>query len=708
MKIRAAVALFTLLLGCGGDATTSDATTPPVTGDGCAEGFARDPAQKAVCREIVPAGACAAGTAPFIGQKECVPVGWTAPCPEGFVRDASGWGCADRTPAAACTGATRESTSSEACVTVGACNAAFPPAGALLVDDDFTAGELDATHFRTIASAVAAAPEGAVIAVAAGRYAESIDVPHAMTIAGRCAEQVTLEAPLAPAAPAAGVRISAIKGVVVRGLTLAGHKNGVEVVGKAEASIEDVVVDASVGAGIFVEGSQASVRRSKVSGTQLGADGKWGWGLAAGVGSKVTIDDSTLAGGVDGIFAAGIGTVVGVDRSVILRQAPSGSNRSSGVTAAIGGKVTLARSVVRDVAGDGAVVADDGGLVEVTESILRGTREQGTYARGHGISALYGGKVTIRSSALVDHESITVATQKPNTRVEITDSVLRGPDVSHARIDANLGVASDRSGIGVEGLEGSAVVLDGSAILGAWGYGVHVTAATLEAHRLFIDDTRGLQTPGADGLSFAVGITVVGSGGKATLTDSTITRGRLAAIAVGNHGTAAATGVLLRDIGEATPLGTGAGLSVGEGGSCDFVRGAIDGGAAIGVLAVRGGGATVHLTDSAVHGTRIGSTGYGYGAAAGFDTSMLIEGSYFFDNAAVALALVGGSARVSGSTFARNPIALHAQSGSFLSESAATSELATGELRVAPDTKFVDNETKVGSGEIPLPPDPLK
>jgi hypothetical protein len=706
MKIRAAAALLALLVSCGGDATTSATTPPPVTGDGCAEGFARDPAQPAVCREIVPAGECGPGTAPFIGQKECTPVGWTAPCPEGFVRDPSGWGCADRTPAAACTGATRESTSSDACVTVGSCNAAFPPAGALQVDDDFTAGQLDATHFRTIASAVAAAPAGAVIAVAAGRYAESIDVPHAMTIAGRCAEQVTLEAPPAPATPAAGVRISAVQGVVVRGLTLAGHKNGVEVVGKAEASIEDVVIDASVGAGIFVEASQASVRRSKVSGTQLGADGKWGWGVAAGVGSKVTIDDSTLTGGVDGIFVLGIGTVVGVDRSVILRQAPSGSNRSSGVSAAVGGKITLARSVVRDVAGDGAVVADDGGLVEVSESILRGTREQGTYARGHGISALYGGKVTIRSSAIVDHESITVASQKPQTRVEITDSVLRGPLESHARIDNALRVASDRSGIGVQVLESSAVVLDGTAILGAWGYSAHVNAGTFDAHRTFIDNTRALQGPGANGALFAIGLNVV-TGGKATLTDSTITRGRLAGVAVGNHGVATATGVLVRGVGEAAPLGTGSGLSVGEGGSCDFARGAIDGAAAVGVLAVRGGGANVHLSDATVHGTLVGSLGFGYGAAAGEATSFTIEGSYFFNNGAVALALIGGSARVSGSTFSHNPIALHAQDGSFLSESDDTGDLKTGELRVAPDTKFVDNETKVGSGDIPLPPDPL-
>jgi hypothetical protein len=710
LRSRISAALLLSFIGaCGGDDGGSAPGTPPASGDGCAEGFSRDATQPAVCREIVPSADCGPGTAPFIGQKECAPVGWTAPCPEGFVRDPSGWGCADRTPSAACVGPTRESVTSEACVAVGACSGAFPPAGALLVDDDFVVADLDATHFRTIASAVAAAPAGAVVAVAAGRYAESLDLPHAMTIVGRCAEQVTIEAPAAPAPAAAGVRVSGVRGAVVRGVTLVGHKNGVEVVGKSEAAIEDVVVDASIGAGIFVEASDASVHRTKIAGTLLGSDNKWGWGVAAGVGSKVVIDDSTITGGVDGVFALGIGTVVSLDRSVILRQSPSGSNRSSGVSSAVGAKITLARSVVRDVEGDGAVVADDGGLVEVSESILRGTRVQGTYARGHGVSAIFGGKVVIRSSALVDHESITIATQKPNTRVELTDSVIRGPSESHARIDAELRVASDRSGIGVQVLDGSAVVLDGVAIQKAWGYSAYVTGGTLEAHRTFIDDTRGLQTPGTgtEGVLFGVGL-VVGGGGKATLTDSTITRGRLAAISVARGGNASATAVLLRGIGESLPYGTGSGISVGEGGTVDFTRGAIDRAAAIGLLAVRGGDASVHVVDSTVHGTLVGSTGFGYGAAAGFGTSFTIEGSYFFNNAAVALALAGGSARVSGTTFSHNLIALHAQDGSFLSESASTGDLATGELRVAPDTKFVDNETKVGSGEIPLPPDPLK
>jgi hypothetical protein len=711
MNLRAAAVIgIAFLVSCGSDSGTGTGPgdTPPNADAPCPEGFLRDPARPAVCREIVPAEACAAGTAPFIGHSECVPVGWTAPCPDGFVRDASGWGCADRTPAAACSGAMRESVSSDACVPIGDCNAPFPPAGALEVDDDFTAGQLDATHFQTIGAALAAAPAGAVVAVAAGRYVESVAVARSVTIVGRCAAQVTVEAPPAPATAAAGFRISGLTGVVVRGLTLHGHKNGVEVVAKSEASIEDVIVDESVGAGIFVEASQASVRRSKVSATKLGADGKWGWGVAGGLGSQVVIDDSLITGGVDGVFAASAGTLVSVHRSVIARQSPSGAVRSSGVTAASGGKVTVAQSVVRDVEGDGAVVSDQGGFLEVTESVLRGTRVKGSLARGHGVAVLYAGKAAVRSSAIVDNESVSLSAQKPGTRLEVTDSVVRGPAESHASVDRDLHVTSDRSGVGLQALEFATAKLDGVAILGAWGFGAYVqTSGALDAHHLFLDGTRALVTPGADGISFGVGITV-SEAGKATLTDSTVTRGLLAGISAGQKGTVIATSVLIRDIGEAVPLGTGAGVSVGTGGTVELTRGAIDGAYAVGVLAVQEGDASVHLTDSSVHGTHVASTGFGHGAMAGPHTSFTIAGSFLFDNAAIGLALAGGSARVSGSTFAHNVIALHAQDGSFVSESADAADLSAGELRVAPDTRFVDNGTKVDNGEITLPSDPLK
>src|SRR5205823_3841223 len=83
----------------------------------------------------------------------------------------------------------------KSCVQVSDCNAAFPPAGAtIFVDAAFAAGQIDATHFATIADAVAAAPSGAIIAVESGTYSETVMLKHRkVSIVGRCADKVVMK-----------------------------------------------------------------------------------------------------------------------------------------------------------------------------------------------------------------------------------------------------------------------------------------------------------------------------------------------------------------------------------------------------------------------------------------------------------------------------------------------------------------------------------
>ena len=87
---------------------------------------------------------------------------------------------------------TRERLGGATCEPVTDCNAPFPPAGAtLFVKATYTAGEVDATHFKTLTEALAVATAGATIAVDAGTYAEKVKPTTAVAIVGRCAEQVT-------------------------------------------------------------------------------------------------------------------------------------------------------------------------------------------------------------------------------------------------------------------------------------------------------------------------------------------------------------------------------------------------------------------------------------------------------------------------------------------------------------------------------------
>ena len=139
------------------------------------------------CVALRSATECAAGTMPVLGSTGCIAVGVRS-CAPGFVKDSSGWGCRDVISATPCLGATREKLGSTTCVPVSDCGAAFPPAGAtFFVSAQYTAAQLDATHYDTIGAAVAAADAGTIIAIDEGTYAGSIGVPRSMSLVGKCA-----------------------------------------------------------------------------------------------------------------------------------------------------------------------------------------------------------------------------------------------------------------------------------------------------------------------------------------------------------------------------------------------------------------------------------------------------------------------------------------------------------------------------------------
>jgi hypothetical protein len=264
VKNKALAALLVLLLAACGEEET--ATAPPSLApppEACAAGFIPDP--RGFCIEQVVAETCAAGTRPKIGSTKCEPVGWTTSCPAGLEKDPSGWGCADRR-ADACEGATRESASTGRCIPVGDCNAAFPPAGAIVVDDSFTDGQVDATHFKTIAAAIAAAPAGSIVAVESGTYAEELTIDKSLELVGRCAAEVKLT-PGALGTTDPGILVeNKASGVVIKGLTIEGpHIGGIDVYFGSDALIEEVVVEGSKLWGIIADASTATIKRSKIA-----------------------------------------------------------------------------------------------------------------------------------------------------------------------------------------------------------------------------------------------------------------------------------------------------------------------------------------------------------------------------------------------------------------------------------------------------------
>ncbi len=377
---------------------TGDPAAPPPDAVTCAEGWSADAGGQ--CAPDLPSGPCAPGTMPTVGKTACASVGTTA-CHPGFAPHASGWGCAAVAPSAACSGATREALGQTACAPVGDCAAPFPPAGAThFVDAAYGAGELDATHFRTISAALSAAPVGAVIAVHDGTYAESLTISRGVRVVGRCAAKVTLSGN----GRSPGVAVLA-RGVGVSGLTLSGHATAVGV-RAADAEIADVVIEGGLAPAIDVDGrgASATVRGSVVRGVAPRTNGISA-GLFAGAGAKVTLTSSTISGApYAGVLGVDAGTQVEVEGSVVRDGTPDDQQMGgAGVYLFDGAAATVTRSWLHHNR-RAAVMAFAKSRATVKDSLLDDTqppaRAASTEAFGHGLAAFDTGALDVENTTV--------------------------------------------------------------------------------------------------------------------------------------------------------------------------------------------------------------------------------------------------------------------------------------------------------------------
>lgn len=703
-----AAALVVLLGALGGGCGEEEATpAPPASvappASECAAGFVPD--ARGFCVEQVAAEECPAGSRPKIGSTKCEPVGWTTSCPNGFEVDASGWGCVDqRSPK--CEGATREAQGTGKCVAVGDCNAAFPPAGAILVDDSFTDGQVDATHFKTIAAAIAAAPAGSTVAVESGTYAEELKIDRTLSLVGRCPAEVKITpGALGTTDPAILVENKA-SGVVISGLMIEGpHIGGIDVYFGSDALIEEVVVEGAKLWGVIVDASTAKIKRSKLSGTILGPDPqgketKGGWDVAAGA-STVSLDDVDLAGGTTGIFSGTSDTQISGSRVVIRNQAPQPPVRAAGAYARAG-RILLERAVIHDLVADGALSSDQARtIIEARDIVIRDVKVANG-ARGYGAVAYEGGEVDIHNGSIVGAESVALLARDSGSILTAVDTVIRGPAKSYAVPDEDLIVSSERAGVGAQVLDKAKMNLDGVAVLETFGWAIYAdSGGVLDVKHSLVSNTKPLEPKRVPALPFALGISV--SGAKATIEDVAVLHSLLSAVGAGKNGEITGSGLYVRDVVATTPVGTGAGIGTGDGGKIDLEGSVIVDSMTAGILAMFGNGASIRFANGTIHGTRAAPEGFGHGVLVGPDGQAILEHTAVFDNAAIGVAASGGRAHLVSTIIANNPVAMHVQDGSFIVETTDEADLQTTEVRVSPDSKFLENGTKLGTGEIPLP-----
>jgi hypothetical protein len=401
----------------------------------CPAGFSADPTGWA-CAPVVPAARCPAGAMPRLGKSDCAPVGWLS-CDAGFVADDAGWGCEAvlaplaRDGGSACSGATREALGRAGCAPVGDCSdAGFPPAGAtVFVDDSYAV--VDATHFRTIAAAMNAAPPGATIAIESGSYREALVPNRPLNLVGRCPATVRLTTDGGSAALSVlGPVDVGIARMTISGALLAVRaENGARVTGRS----------------LVLEGNRRSAIRVTDPATHLTLDdsvvratqpdpgtGILGEGITATLGAQLTLDDVALVGNREnGMVLDGAATHLDGTRVVIQSTRPrtTSDRLGAGLTVQHGSTADLREVALVDNQGAGLLVTESGSRATVNGFVIHGTRpgldELGADLSA-GAAARGGGHVELGAGAVLASTFRALDADGAGSRVTLSGAVIRG------------------------------------------------------------------------------------------------------------------------------------------------------------------------------------------------------------------------------------------------------------------------------------------
>ena len=518
-----------------------------------------------------------------------------------------------------------------------------------------------------------------------------------VSIVGHCAEKVIFHA----ADPTRGaINLDANVHVSASNMTLLGYHATVGMTA-GDLTLDSVVIDGSHFTGIAIGNAQSTAKLTNVvvRGTRAGATDANAFGLYVGYGAKVTVTNSEFADndyinvGVSGDGRSGasllmsqsvvrdghpLGTsngfgwgvygsnlvTIGIDQSAIV------GNRGFGVllnstSAASAAKGTITASVVRGTAIDPGNVSAVGIGVESNKSTL--DIEQTTIADSSGVD-VYGSEGSVK----------------------MTGDTLLGTSSADPTVLGPIGLV----------LYGATATLQSLAIVGASAGAEIEGATTAEMDDSLIDGTK-TSSKGYYVSNNYVGVGIfVETAAQITLKNTTIENAHTAGLIT--LGQTTATGLVV--------LGTRAGGD-GIGGRAVSSQGgatiAIAGSAFLdnietGVLAAQG--STLTLTDSTVDQTGLDEAGrFGIGVLLADDqTTATISSTTLRRGAGPGLAVSASGATVTSCAVLDNAIGVSVQGGSSLVEGLGNGDPQT--VAISNDTIFVGNATRVGSGDIPLPP----
>ena len=411
----------------------------------------------------VPAEACAEGFEPVADG--CEPILPDAPCPPGQLAIPGELDCRDVAPCGEGTWGL------------------IPVEASTQYVDASHVGASDgsaAQPWVTVQAGVDAAAAGAVVAIAAGSYAESVEIEKSVRLWGRCPSLVSIDG-IDPSGAAVFVR-AAGDGAEVHDLALSGAGMGLAVLGG-----EQIVAD------------------------QLWLHDTDRWGIAVGDDgpASVTVSRTLVESATEmGIFDSA--AQVAVHQSVVRSTRPAGAAMGRGVAAQVHSE-TLARarleiraSVIESSQHAGVFVGGSDAHIEAT--VVRGTlaAQASEGGRGDGISVRQSEDGTVRSSATIRsclvEQNTSFGVSVRGSDVEIDASAIRDtlPD--------ELGTAGRALQIdgSLDGLQQAAVEVRSSLLERNQESAVVVAGSTALLESVLVRDTLSQ----AAGQTYGRGVTV--------------------------------------------------------------------------------------------------------------------------------------------------------------------------------------------------------
>lgn len=469
-----------------------------------------------------------------------------------------------------------------------------------------------ASPFATVAEAVEAAPDGAVVALATGTHREMVRLGRGLTLWGACAAESEVAC---PGADTSRGTLSSVEGSwEARSLRLSGPCPAVSADG-GEVRLEDVtVVDAGFVAFRFMGGASSTLRRVAVSGVEADGDDTYGWGLIVETGSNAELSQVTIGEVHDvGVFVGDGSTLRVSDVAVgpVLSEVASG-DFGRGVYVVDGGRLEGEGLVVERCREAGLIVSGEGSTAELEDLLVRGTAAQeASRDLGMGLWVELGGALRASRATLSANTTTGVVVIGPVSSASLTDAVVEGTRVQP--LDSGNGAGLEANSGGRLELERVLVEACSMAGLSFWDAGTEAVLTDVAVRGTLPDlappelgvglsVNPGPHVTGTRVLfegSTGAGLHLVGEGTDVTLFDATV-RGTLPLTA---------------------SRAFGRGVSLAEGARLRLCRAVVEENREIGVAAT-GPGTELVLEDTVVRQTLPdesedwhGAGWYGYGLA---------------------------------------------------------------------------------------------